>query len=466
MTTDGLHHIVDRAYREMANLQWVRETYANSIEAQATEILYGVEWQAVENFGVYRRLIADNGEGMDADQLVKFMNTYGGGGKPIGGEHENFGIGSKTSLMPWNAYGIVVVSWKDGEPSMIWIQQDPVTREYGLKLFQVADETGNESRENVVYPDWDEESGCDWSLIKPDFIDDHGTVFVLMGNDQNDDSILGDPTRTSEASIKSVSRYLNRRLWEVPLGVTVKFEELRSLERESWPSSRKMAWDNTNSKRRVNRRKIEGSRHFVEYEGFGSGSLKDHGIVTLGDGTLINWYLWKGERPAVDSYAEKFGFIGALYKNELYNVTTHAATYRSFGIWQGDIRRNVTLIIIPQESSDGLDGVYPRADRSALQMRGVGSLPMGDWATEFVANMPDAIHSAQKAAAGNQTGTIRDEEWNSKRGNCDFGLNTRCDDFGSDIWLDHSSRYDPTTSKSPMANQSNNRARHKARRDP
>ena len=43
------------------------------------------------------------------------MLTYGGGGKPIGTEHENFGIGAKVTLLPWNPAGLLVISYKDGQ---------------------------------------------------------------------------------------------------------------------------------------------------------------------------------------------------------------------------------------------------------------------------------------------------------------------------------------------------------------
>ncbi len=100
METAGTQHLVNRTYRESGPFQWARETYINAREAGATRVEFGIEWQAVANKGVYRRLIADNGSGMDAEQMVEFFNTYGGGGKPIGGEHENFGVGAKTSLLP------------------------------------------------------------------------------------------------------------------------------------------------------------------------------------------------------------------------------------------------------------------------------------------------------------------------------------------------------------------------------
>src|SRR5437870_12795161 len=88
MKTAGTHNFIERTYRESATFQWVRETLVNAQESGGTKVEFGVEWQAVESLGVYRRVIADNGSGMTAEQLEEFFNTFGGGGKPIGGEHE------------------------------------------------------------------------------------------------------------------------------------------------------------------------------------------------------------------------------------------------------------------------------------------------------------------------------------------------------------------------------------------
>ena len=100
MKASGIQHHVSRVYREGGEYQWVRETLINSLEAKATRVEFGIEWQAVEELGVYRRMISDNGMGMTPDELVGFFNVWGGGGKPIGGLHQNFGIGAKSSLVP------------------------------------------------------------------------------------------------------------------------------------------------------------------------------------------------------------------------------------------------------------------------------------------------------------------------------------------------------------------------------
>ena len=63
---------------------------------------------------------------------------------------------------------------------------------------------------------------------RPDWIDDHGTVLVLLGDDLNANTVLGDPNRPGEADIKGISTYLNRRLWGTPDGVQITVDELRS----------------------------------------------------------------------------------------------------------------------------------------------------------------------------------------------------------------------------------------------
>ena len=127
--------------------------------------------------------IADNGGGMSAHDLVEFFNTFGGGGKSIGGPHENFGVGAKTSLFPWNPNGVVVISWQDGEPTMIWVQRNPDTGEYGLRVFEAQDPgTGEVTFEHVATPFPDAEHGCDWSLVGPHWVREHGTVLILLGS--------------------------------------------------------------------------------------------------------------------------------------------------------------------------------------------------------------------------------------------------------------------------------------------
>jgi hypothetical protein len=419
MRATGIHHQVDRVYRESGAHQWVRETFINVLEAGGTRCEFGIEWQAVENLGVYRRTIADDGCGMVPDELRGFFNTWGGGGKPIGGLHENFGIGAKSSLLPWNQYGIVVVSWVDDDPAMIWLMADPATGEYGLKQFYVEDEEGNQFVDDVITPFDDPKHGCDWSAIKPSWMGDHGTVIVLLGNDAAQHTVLGDPMR-EEADIKGVSTYLNRRLWTIPNGAKVTVEELRATDPTHWPESEEMAHRTGGPDRRTNVRTIEGAKYYIEYpvSSFKKGSLKASGAMDLSDGTTIDWFLWDGERPAIQSYAAMGGFIGAVYEDEIYDISMHHATYRSFGVTEGAVRSKLWLIAHPPKYGGGSWGVYPRGDRNSLLVQGGARagepLPFNDWGAEFSENMPDPIRDALRAARSGESGSVTDTTWRDR----------------------------------------------------
>ncbi len=425
MVTEGTHHLVDRTYREGGSYQWVRETYTNAAEASATRVEFGIEWQAVETLGVYRRLIADDGRGMTPEELREFFNTFGGGGKPIGGVHENFGVGAKTSLLPWNRYGVVVVSWVEDQAAMIRLHWDEELEEYGLALVEAEDQdTGELSLEAVYEPYDDPDDGCDWSKLKPGWMGENGTVIVLMGNARDQDTVQGDPNR-QEADIKGISTYLNRRLWEIPDGQEVYVDELRTNERAQWPDSEAVSrgpQPNEGPDRRTNLRKIEGANYYIKYPvaSFSKGRLKDSGTVSLQDGTAIDWYLWDGERPAVQSYAAISGYIAANYKNELYDVATHTSTYRSFGITEASVRRRSWLIARPPMLGNGNGksvGVYPRTDRNTLLLKGGpeagGPLPMLDWARQFAEQMPQPIVDAIGQARTGNGGSL-DDTWRER----------------------------------------------------
>src|SRR4028119_1673099 len=134
----GASVFVNRMFEACGNYQWAREFLKNSLEAGATKVEFGIEWQAVEKSAIFRRTIADDGHGMSADEIQSFFATLGLGNKKIGGLHDNFGVGAKIAALPWNPEGVVVLSYKDDAASMIKIVLDPETNEYELVEF-VAD---------------------------------------------------------------------------------------------------------------------------------------------------------------------------------------------------------------------------------------------------------------------------------------------------------------------------------------
>lgn len=398
MKAGGVQVLVERAYRESGQYQWVRETYKNAEEAGAKRIEFTVEWAGVESRGVYRRLIADDGVGMAPDQLEGFINVFGGSGKPIGGEHENYGIGSKTSLLPWNTAGVVIISWFDGDPSMVQLEQDAATGEYGLHVFRATDEDGTETNETVIEPfdDSDGDTGVDWTTVSPSWVQDagHGTVIVLLGNGLNDDTVLGAPGRKEDAT-KGLLKYLNGRLWEIPAEVELYADVFNRTAKSNWPTSKEAEG--------YMRRRVRGARHYVEWTT--KGTVSSQGALGLPGGVGGLWWLRDDTELSLD-YAPSQGFVGVLYRNELFDISSHPSTFRAFGIPNASIRRRLYVVLEPAlaGASDGVDGVYPNTSRNGLLIRDASGeragdrIPVAEWGEQFAEYMPAEVREAIAAA--------------------------------------------------------------------
>jgi hypothetical protein len=409
----GASNWVNRMFEACGPFQWARETLKNSREAGATRVEFGIEWQAVQKAAVYRRTIADNGSGMSRDELKDFFSTLGAGAKKIAGVHENFGVGAKIATLPWNPEGVVVISYKDGRGSMIWIVLDEDSQEYHLADF----DTGKQ-KDVVIEPGVTEEDGIDWSRVAPDWIKEHGTIVVLLGSKEYPDTILGNP-HAGEGDIKGLSVFLNTRFWD--LGeCEVKVVEPRNTKKTLWPQGP----DDKDDVRRANNRSIEGAKFYLTDPGSKwstNGKLAHSGTVLL-DQTRVaaEWYLWEGERPAVHSYAKKSGYLAIRYKGELYEVTAHKAQFRAFGIAESQVQSNLTIVLDPPLyfASNGRWGVYPDQSRNRLLFSGRGekgvAIPMADWGVEFADNMPEPIFAAIREARGGAAGSIEDEDYRKR----------------------------------------------------
>jgi histidine kinase/DNA gyrase B/HSP90-like ATPase len=407
----GASAFVNRMFEACGPYQWAREILRNSLEASATRVEFGIEWQAVDKFGVYRRAMIDNGQGMTRDELRRFFSTLGDGAKKIGGVHDNFGVGGKIATLPWNPNGVVVVSYKDGKGSMIWIVLNE-DGDYELTEFDVKD-----GRSSVIDPstvDWSASGDIDWSNLRPDWVKDHGTIVVLLGSDSNQDTILGNPA-DNEQAIKGLSVFLNTRFWDLS-AIDVHVVELRSLKKNQWPTTP----DEKDDARRPNNRRIHGASYYLT-DVKGNGKLGARGTVLLDDErVLTDWYLWDGPRPAVDAYAKEIGYVAIKYKDELFHISSGKVQFRWFGVVESKVQTNLTIILEPQlyRADSGRWGVHPDQSRNRLLFTGdneKGSeIPLHDWGGEFAHNMPDEITEAILAARGDSAGTIDDDEYRKR----------------------------------------------------
>jgi Histidine kinase-, DNA gyrase B-, and HSP90-like ATPase len=417
----GASHWTRRMYEACGPFQWAREFLKNAIEANATRVHFGIEWQAVEKLGVYRRAVADNGAGMSADELLRFFSKLGEGAKKIGGVHDNFGVGGKIAALPWNPQGLVMLSRKGGRTSMIWIILDSDSGDYELREFET-----DEKRTCVIDPtaiEWPED-GVDWGSVidaldwasapAPGF-DDHGTVAVLLGSQEQPDTILGNP-EAGEGDIKGLSVYLNTRFWGLS-GARVTVAELRSEKKSQWPAGP----EDRDDSRRPNNREMKGAGYYVSEISSASGKLGGAGTVELDQSRVrADWYLWEGDRPAIHSYAKKGGYVAVRYGDELFELTSHKAHFRWFGVIEATVQQKLTIILRPQlyVPSNGRWGIHPDQSRNRLIFTGNGekgvSLPLQDWGAEFAEKMPDEIRAAIVAARGDLAGSIEDEEYRKR----------------------------------------------------
>lgn len=405
---------VNRMFEACGSYQWVREFLKNSLESKATKVEFGIEWQAVEKLGVYRRTIIDNGTGMSRDELRTFFSTLGAGSKKIGGIHDNFGVGAKIASLPWNPQGVVVVSYKDNKASMIQIVLEPQSGDYELIEFGVG-----EGKSCVIDPatvDWVASGEIDWSALRPEWVRDQGTVIVLLGSEAYPDSIQGNPNDKIEQDIKGISKFLNSRFWDLT-EFDINVVELRSHKKNLWPTS---ASERDDARRPSNRRAY-GAKHYLTSLKASGGQLAASDAMLLDDErVVVDWYLWEGKRPQVHDYAKETGYIAVRYNDELYSLTSNKVDFRAFGIVEGKVQQNITIILEPQHfgGENGRWGVHPDQSRNRLLFTGDGEkgaeLPLRDWGAEFAQDMPQPIMDAILAARGENTGTLKDEEYRKR----------------------------------------------------
>jgi hypothetical protein len=404
----GASNFVNRMFEACGPYQWAREFLTNSIEANATKVEFGIEWQAVEKLGVYRRTIADDGIGMDSKELYRFFSILGEGAKKIGGIHEHFGVGAKIASLPWNPEGLVVISYKEGRGSMIWILLDPDSGDFELMEFDIDGE-----KSCVIEPQLIDE--IDWSAVRPHWLKSHGTVVVLLGSEDNRDTVVGNPA-SGEKSIKGLSIYLNSRFWNLT-DRDVKVAELRSERKSQWPQSS----DDKDDTRRPNNRQIKGAEFYLKSVAAPRGKLQDCGTAMLDDErVLLDWYLWDGERPQIHMYAKESGYIAIRYNGELFQVTSNKAHFRWFGIIESKVQQNLSLILEPQhfQPRAGHWGIHPDQSRNRLIFTGNGEkgvdVPLSDWGGEFVEGLPSPILEAIHRARGELNGSISDEDYRKR----------------------------------------------------
>ena len=118
--------------------------------------------------GIYKLSVTDNGDGMTGPDMVKYINHLSSS-SGLQAHNANFGVGAKIAAATRNQAGLVYLSWREGQGSMIHLWKDPQSGDYGLQRLE---------RPGGTFDHWASLE----SSVKPAAIKNHGTKVVLYGN--------------------------------------------------------------------------------------------------------------------------------------------------------------------------------------------------------------------------------------------------------------------------------------------
>ena len=361
MSVANMTFLVNRLGEDCGPLQHIRELTQNAIEAIGQlggapgQVIWDVTWTHYDLDPVFKLCCIDTGAGMSGPDMVKYINELSSS------IHEqsatgNFGVGAKIAAAPRNPHGLIYMSWKSGVGHMIHLWFDPEERVYGLKRWP-------RNNDEFWTPVSDE--------MKPREINEHGTVVVLLGH-KDADNTMEAPAGTPMKS-RWILRYLNTRYFRFPEGVRVR-------SREGWELPRS---DTRHNFLRV----VEGQGAWLDK------NCEDKGSVELTQARAHWWIL----KPSIDKDFGHFapgGHIAALYHNELYEMMfgrAGLARLQAFGAIFGTDR--VVIYIEPELTAE-----RPVTSNTARTHLLLGGEPL-DWATwagEFRDRMPEPLVALQE----------------------------------------------------------------------
>lgn len=360
MTVQNMGFLLDRLGADCAPLQFIRELTVNSIEAIGElseprgEIIWDFDHVSFElnQPPLYKLCITDTGTGMTGPEMIQYINRLSSSGRQQAVDR-NYGVGAKISAATRNPAGVVYLSWKNGQGAMIHLWRNPETGEYGLKQMKLP---------SGRYNHW----GPVEDTLKPSAIKDHGTVVILLGSKDSENTMEapeGAPTPS-----RWVARYLNSRFFRFRDGVSVRARE---------------GWTSDNSDTNV-LRQVRGAEEFLERH------KQSSGAVDLGNATALWWILKDTAAVGQASGANlPGGHVAALYQNELYELVSArsgVARLQSFGVSLG--HQHVVIYVAPKESARYR--ITTNTARTLLMINGE-NLPWGEWAEKFRDNFPQEI---------------------------------------------------------------------------
>lgn len=396
--------------RQVAPMQFLREAIQNSIEAGATKIKIEPCPMALHDHaelpgGIKRLSVLDNGEGMNADQLLKYINKYNSSSKISGGHHDNFGIGIKATAANFNHYGLVFISWtrESDEGNMIWLCYNKKAKQFGVRHIPVYEKQDDGEYEltykqvvslselEATYEDEGGFEGVKWwnadnHKNKQKTINEHGTIVYFCGMHSTDNTWCRDASGKSFAEA-FYKYYLNKRFYMlngVRLGSAL----------EGFKGNSALYG-------------FEYHTYALGFKKIDESIINGFKVITLFNKNRIfqssvnNKLTYKKLVAVFDPSSYNNGFIAVKYKNELYNLETGKRASRQWGIIADEVMNQVKIIVIPPEYDPKTNyGVFPNEGRDTLMIEDGSKdqetkvLDLKEIREYYVDNMPQEVSDA------------------------------------------------------------------------
>src|SRR5262245_194151 len=265
MTVDNVGFLLDRLGQDCSPLQYLRELTQNAIEAvlrtkEPGEILWDVDWTSYDLGDVPMKVcLVDTGDGMTGDEMIRFINQLSSSGTEQS-HTGNYGVGAKIAAATKNPAGVIYQSWKNGEGNMILLEKLS-DGEYGLRQWKLED--GSYS----YYVPLDD-------AVKPEEIGAHGTKVILQGTEKSENTMERPADATGHVISRWISKFLNTRYFQFPVGLTVQARE---------------GWDHPRTDGDRNKlRNITGQKPYLDQHAARSGVQK------LSE-AKVHWWILKDE---------------------------------------------------------------------------------------------------------------------------------------------------------------------------
>ncbi|MGH7708986.1 MAG: hypothetical protein ACREM6_13855, partial [Vulcanimicrobiaceae bacterium] len=256
--------------------------------------------------GANKFAFGDNGIGMSQKTMSELYSIFQS--TKTQSLEENYGIGARASTLKFNPEGVEFRSWKDGKGYVCTLAK--LREENGIPIYGTLDRVFTDNDGNVIEqrsvvpleePYFSED---EIALMKPPFIDTHGTVVVLHGKSEGDDTTLMPDDLREELATDGRSRehtaywqthIYNSQYFTVPDGIKFRLY--------TEPGGRT---DGTTTKVRKNvfhggrqLRLVKGTKDYLE--NFGEKS----GVVEIPGATVSWWILGEGDDVIVPQRLNK-----------------------------------------------------------------------------------------------------------------------------------------------------------------